>query len=200
MSRSERFSHMEIHEHKLPWLPRQHANYPGCWLASSSSNMQIDKSQNPYRNVWSEEWGNACLCAQMFCLLTMTKADWHQCWVSGQYLRLKLWQFTVSDSCRHETCLKHKEKHMLPWLLQTCFLCFLCCTNKRGNFSELLFCSHFIRTEILVLILLSEGLRSALLMPNQMWYLRMMTRSGLREPIADQLIFRSDHGTSFMLE
>lgn len=88
---------------------------------------------------------------------------------------------------------------MLDWLLETCFLCFLCCTNNRGNIFEFLFCSYC-STEILVLILLSEGLRSALLMPQQMWYLRIMTRcSGLREPIAAQLIFGSDHGTFFML-
>lgn len=35
---------------------------------------------------------------------------WHQCWVTGQCLGLKLWQITVSQSYRHETCLKHKEK------------------------------------------------------------------------------------------
>lgn len=109
------------------------------------------------RGVW---W---CMLVWSNVLSAHGDRGWHQCWVTGQCLGLKLWQITVSESYRHETCLKHKENHMPPWLLETCFPCLVCCANNRGNFLELLFWRFFHQsTEMLVIILLSEGLKASL--------------------------------------
>lgn len=73
------------------------------------------------RGVW---W---CMLVWSNVLSAHGDQGWHQCWVTGQCLRLKLWQITVSESYRRETCLKQaRENHMLPWLLETCFPCLLC--------------------------------------------------------------------------
>lgn len=111
---------------------------------------------------------------------------WHQCWVTGQCLGPKPRQITVSESYRHETCLKHKENHMLPWLLETYFPCLLCCPNNRGNFFELLFWRFFHQSpEMLVIILLSEGLKLASLTPFRRDSWGWCIRSGLRAATAD---------------
>lgn len=132
------------------------------------------------RGVW---W---CMLVWSNVLSSPGDQGWHQCWVTGQCLGLKLRQITVSESYRHETCLKHKENHMLPWLLETCFPCLLGCANNRGNFLELLFWRFFHQsTEMLVIILLSEGLKLASLTPFRCDSWGWCIWSGLREATAD---------------